>query len=301
MMRVTGIASPEDAAADLALADRACAGDQEALITLLEPLHRPLYNLARRMFWHPGDAEDLVQEALLRLLTRLSAYRGEARFSTWAYRLALNAMLNTRRRRMESATVSFEQFGDNLERELSAAPEYVEVDPDKDLLIEEVKLGCMTGMLLCLDRPARLAYILGEIFEVDSSVAASLCEISPIAFRQRLSRARKALHGFVQAKCGQVSANAACRCERMMAPAVAAKQVDPERLLFASDARPRATLDRTRLQATVTTLDAAHRAVALYRDHPVYQTHPGFEARLKELLASKVLAEILSDEFRGRG
>ena len=52
------------------------------------------------MVWHPEDAEDLVQEAMLRLLTRLSSYRGEARFATWAYRVALNTFLNTRRRRM---------------------------------------------------------------------------------------------------------------------------------------------------------------------------------------------------------
>jgi RNA polymerase sigma factor (sigma-70 family) len=281
-----------DTIADLALVERACAGDQAAVIMLLEPLHRPLYNLARRMVWHPGDAEDLVQEALLRLLTRLSAYRGEARFATWAYRVSLNAMLNTRRRRMESATVSFGQFGENLEQALAVSPEHVDVDPDQGLLINEVKIGCMTGMLLCLDRPARLAYILGEIFEVESILAASLCDISPAAFRQRLSRARKALHAFVQRKCGQVSTTAACRCERMLAPAISNGRIDPEGLLFAT-ASSKVTSVRRRLVKVVEGLDATTRTVLLFREHPNYPPKTAFKAWLKQLLASDELSEIV--------
>lgn len=286
---------PGSAAADLALAEKACTGDHAAVVALLAPLHSPLYNLARRMVWDPADAEDLVQEALLRLLTKLSAYRGDARFATWAYRVALNSMLNTRRRRMEAMTTSFDQFGDDLDRAMAASPEHVETDPDQPLLVEEVKIGCMTGMLLCLDRPARMAYILGEIFELDSVLAASLCEISPTAFRQRLSRARKALHTFVQAKCGQVSPEAACRCERMAAPAIAARLVAPDKLLFATTSRTVANVDRQRLEAAVSGLDAASRTVELYRDHPTYQPQQSFEAWLRNLLASKHLADILLD------
>lgn len=293
--------SPGNATSDLTRAEKACAGDQSAVMALLEPLPRPLYNLARRMVWEPVDAEDLVQEALLLLLTRLSAYRGEARFATWAYHVALNSMLNTRRRRMETVTTSFEQFGDDLDRAMAAAPEHVEIDPNQALLVEEVKIGCMTGMLLYLDRPARLAYIRCEIFEIDSALAASLCETSPAAFRQRLSRARKALHGFVQAKCGQVSVDANCRCDKMVAPAMAAKLVDPDKLLFTSRGRSSAAPDRQYLQVAVSNLDAANRTVELYRDHPAYQPQCGFEAWLNDLLASRALTEILSDELNGRG
>jgi RNA polymerase sigma factor (sigma-70 family) len=273
------------AASDLALAETACRGDQSAVLALLQPLHLPLYNLARRMVWHPADAEDLVQEALLRVLTRLSAYRGEARFGTWAYRVALNSMLNTRRRRMEHATVSFDQFGDDLDRALATSPGQTDGDPDQNILIEEVKIGCMTGMLLCLDRPARLAYILGEIFEIDSGMAASLCEVTPAAFRQRLSRARKALHGFVQQKCGQVSEAAACRCERMVGPMQASGMVAKDVLLFASCGQS--------LRGDIAILDAASRTVALYRDHPAYAPAQGFETWLKELLRSRPMTEIL--------
>ena len=65
MKKLSTETTDSDDSSDLKLARKACAGDQSAVITLLEPLHRPLYNLARRMVWHPEDAEDLVQESLL--------------------------------------------------------------------------------------------------------------------------------------------------------------------------------------------------------------------------------------------
>lgn len=285
--------------ADVALVARACAGDQAAVIELMSPLQRPLHNLARRMVWHPEDAEDLVQEALLRLLTHLSSYHGEARFATWAYRVALNTMLNTRRRRMEKSSISFDEFGDHIERALAPSSVHDHIDPNQALLVEEVKLGCMTGMLLCLDRPARLAYILGEIFDIDSVVAASLCDVSPAAFRQRLSRARKALHGFVQTRCGLVSRQAACRCERMVGPMVASGMVKPEALLFADAKNVGRRPDVKWLRAAVNDLDGAARAVELFRDHPTYEPAHQFEAWLQDLLTRKPLADILASSGKG--
>lgn len=273
----------------------ACAGDQRAVIALLSRLQRPLYNVARRMVWNPADAEDLVQEAFLRILTQLASFRGDARFGTWAYRVALNAMLNTRRRPMEKATVSFEAFGGDLDRALARANDRTDADPDEPIIIEEVKIGCMTGMLLCLDRQARLAYILGEIFEVESTTAASLCEISPAAFRQRLSRARRKLHQFVQAKCGQVTSQVACRCEKMLPAAKAAGLVSPHRLLFAAGFPPEREVAVPDVKAAVRDLDSALLAVRLYREHPIYEPAEGMAEWLQKLLASKPLSDLLSD------
>ena len=160
-------------------------------------------------------------------------------------------------------------------------------------MVEEVKLGCMTGMLLCLDRPARLAYILGEIFEIESEAASALCEISPAAFRQRLSRARRALHSFVKEKCGQVSSTAACSCERMAKPAVKLGPVNPKALLFANADQAMQGANLKKLQAAVRDLDGALRAVELYRAHPTYEPARGFDVWLKEFIVSKPLAAIL--------
>src|SRR5262245_16105736 len=70
-------------------------------------------------------------------------------------------------------------------------PDQHSVPVDVRLLVEEARLSCTTGMLLCLDREQRLVYILGEIFEVTDVVGAELLEISRETFRQRVARARR--------------------------------------------------------------------------------------------------------------
>ena len=51
-------------------------------------------------------------------------------------------------------------------------------------------ISCLQGLLLCLDSEHRLVYVLGEIFEVSSGQGAEILDITPAAFRKRLSRAR---------------------------------------------------------------------------------------------------------------
>ena len=74
-------------------------GDPDALETLLQPYWDTLYRLAYRVTGHAEDAEDLAQEALVRILQRLPDFRGESDFGTWVYRIALNVCLTDRARR----------------------------------------------------------------------------------------------------------------------------------------------------------------------------------------------------------
>src|SRR6185503_20375867 len=98
---------------------------------------------------------------------------------------------------------------------LDATPDLELVDEgaaaDKQLLVDEARISCTTGMLLCLDRRQRLIYILGEIFGVTDVVGAELLEVSRDNFRQQLVRARRDLHSFMQGKCGLVNESNPCR------------------------------------------------------------------------------------------
>ena len=48
-----------------------------------------MYNLSLRMLMYPADAEDAVQEILIKIITHLSDFRGKSRFTTWSYRVAV--------------------------------------------------------------------------------------------------------------------------------------------------------------------------------------------------------------------
>jgi hypothetical protein len=110
---------------------------------------------------------------------------------------------------------------------------------DEHLLEEEVKVGCTQGMLLCLDRDHRLAYILGEIFDLPSERAAYVLDVEPSAYRKRLSRARERIRSFMRGHCGLVNPASTCRCRRRVGRAIELARLDPERPLFAGHARRR--------------------------------------------------------------
>ncbi len=258
---------------DTDLVRRAAGGNREALESLIEGIQDKVYGLALRMLWHPEDARDATQEILLRVVTHLSSYRHESSFLTWVYRLATNALLNFRKSRLEHEAYDFERFGRELDQGLSESPSI-----EKELLIEEIKIGCTLGMLTCLDRNHRLAYIIGEILEFDSSQAAEILEISPASFRQRLSRARKAVIEFTRRKCGIVNSDNSCRCERRVSMALETGRVDASRLLFAT-----AASDTQRAFAEIRKLEETRRIAAVYRSHPEFRSPDDFRKLIREL------------------
>ena len=83
---------------DRALASRAAAGDREAFATLIERHYGLIYRVGARVLSDDEAAADLAQDVCVGLASRLPSYRGESRFSTWLYRVVLNAALDRLRR-----------------------------------------------------------------------------------------------------------------------------------------------------------------------------------------------------------
>jgi RNA polymerase sigma factor (sigma-70 family) len=278
------VADPGDDPALPLLVARARQGDAVALDELVRRIQDRVYGLALRMLWHPEDARDSTQEILVRVVTHLRDFRGESAVQTWVYRIACNYLKTARRSRVEAQEFSFERFGRELDEGLADR----EPAADESLLLEEVKLGCTHGMLLCLDRDHRLAYILGEILELDGTEAALVLEIEPATFRKRLSRARADVATFMIAKCGLANPAAACRCRRRVATAVRMGRVDPARLLFATSAAQARRFPEVLTE--IRKLEALRRAAALYRSHPTPLAPEDFAGRLRALLASEGVA-----------
>jgi len=147
--------------------ERAREGDAAALDELVRSVQDDVYGLAIRMLWDPDDAQDATQEILVKVVTRLDRFRGDSALRTWVYRVAVNHLLTTRRRRVEQRGWTFEAFAEDLAAGLDMGAADAS-SPAEELLAEEVKVGCTLGMLQCLDRPQRVAYILGEAVPLPS-------------------------------------------------------------------------------------------------------------------------------------
>ena len=273
---------PDDGTTLEDLVRRARDGDRASLETIVARIQDKVYGLSLRMLWHPEDARDATQEILIRIVTRLGSFRGESAFLTWVYQVAVNQLLSTRASRLERQRLTFDVFGKDLDDGLLEEPPSIEAAADDALLLEEVKVGCTLGMLSCLDRAHRLAYILGEIMEMDGPEAAGVLEIDEPAYRKRLSRARADIVAFMKARCGLVNPERPCRCRRRVRHAVDRGRVDPRHLLFASDP------DRARSFPSVLDgirrLEELRRAAALYRSHPAYPAPDSLATGIRRLI-----------------
>jgi RNA polymerase sigma factor (sigma-70 family) len=195
------------------MTQQAIAGDKDALERLVTSLQGDLYGLSLRMLGNREDAEDATQEILIRIVTRLSQFDFRSKLKTWAYRIAVNYILDVRKSAAERLHRTFEQLAEDI---VGGLQETSLPETEQSFLVEEVKIGCSMGMLQCLDREHRLAYILGEIMEMQGPEAAEIQEISPELFRKRLQLARTTMLRFMKSYCGLASDEAPCRCNRQI-------------------------------------------------------------------------------------
>src|SRR6201990_1286884 len=145
--------SSEGEADDVATVERAKGGDRAALEKLVLRHQAWIYNIAVRMVFHPQDAEEVTQEVLVKVITKLSTFKGESKFRTWLYRIAANHVLNMNRHSAETNVTTFADYGAAID----STPDADLPDPNSlpvalPLLVEETKNSCTMGMLLCLDR-----------------------------------------------------------------------------------------------------------------------------------------------------
>src|SRR3546814_20418863 len=83
-----------------------CSSDLQAVRVLVRRYNQQLFRVARGVVHDDGEAEDIVQAAYVRAFTSLDGYRGEASFSTWLTRIALNEACGRLRRRRPTVELS---------------------------------------------------------------------------------------------------------------------------------------------------------------------------------------------------
>ena len=189
------------------LVDQATAGDKKALETLVADMQDMVFNLSLRMLGTFADAEDAVQDILLKMITHLSSFKGDSSFTTWVFRIAVNHLKNYKKHMFAHYPLSFEYYGDDIEKgKIQDVPDLTQ-NVDKNLLAEELKMSCTNVMLQCLDVESRCIFILE-------------------AYRQRLSRVRRKMANFLGQYCGEYG-DGRCRCKDRVNYAIQNHRINP--------------------------------------------------------------------------
>jgi RNA polymerase sigma factor (sigma-70 family) len=239
----------------LPVVQRAVAGERAAMEQIMRSIERPFFNLALRMLLSPAEAEDAAQECLLRVATRLSQFEGASRFSTWAWKVAVHRIIELKRKSLLTMEEFSADLADGLEVE---APERTE---DR-VSLGELKMGCGRALLNCLEADDRIAFIVGEILELEGPEAAEILDLPAATFRKRLSRARERLREALASNCGVFNPAAPCRCHRRLARATVLGRIAPG--AKSTDVPLDVGLLRERLKG----IEEAMRVAAFYRADP---------------------------------
>ena len=212
-----------------ALVNKATAGDKKALETLVASVQDIVFNLSLRMLGTFADAEDATQDILLKMITHLSSFRGDSSFTTWVFSIAANHLKNYKKHMFARYPLSFEYYGDDIENgKIQDVPDLTQ-NVEKDVLAEELKMSCTNVMLQCLDMESRCIFILGTMFKIDSRIAGDILEMTPEAFRQRLSRIRRKMADFLGQYCGEYGGDR-CKCKDRVNYAIQSHRINPLQL-----------------------------------------------------------------------
>jgi len=175
---------------DLELMLRVRAGDAASFETLLRRYRLPLVSFFHRMVRDPALAEDLAQEAFLRVYRARERYQPEARFTTWLYRIATNLALNAIRDRKDAVPEPSDDDPDGG----PARERFVDSKPTAEQqLLQDDRRRLIRQAVQSLPGNQRAAVILHKYQEVDYRQIATILSVSESAVKSLLFRAYETL------------------------------------------------------------------------------------------------------------
>src|ERR1700689_3476412 len=174
---------------EVQLVEKAQQGDSLAFGSLLEPWRKPLFGYIYRMVMLRQDAEDLLQDVLVRVLEGIRTYRGEARFKSWLFGIATHVCLDhlraKKRWRVEAQLIG--------EKEATADPEKVAgltalmQQPGFSFEIREHIAFCFSCIARTLPPEEQAALMLKEVLGFTGEEAAGILGVSEPVYRHRLA------------------------------------------------------------------------------------------------------------------
>lgn len=184
---------PHIASTDEELVARTVAGDADSFNQLMHRWERPIYALAYRVIGRDEDARDVCQEAFLRAFRALPGFKGEAKFSSWLYRITLNLCRDWIRRQKRTPVVLAPEGVDIVELASEQGP----VESIEDLVARKQLSTTVGEAMQHLPEEQRTAIILKEYHGLTFQEIADLqgCPLSTVKTRlyQGLSVLRRQL------------------------------------------------------------------------------------------------------------
>jgi RNA polymerase sigma-70 factor (ECF subfamily) len=194
------------------LVAQARAGDEAAFLRLVDPWRKPLLGYIYRMVTRAQDAEDLLQDVLVRVLESLPQFRGESRFKSWVFGIATHVCLDHLRRKKRwrvEAQLAGEQRAHADEARLAEVSATLS-QPNFVFEIREHIAACFSCVARTLELEEQAALMLREVLGFTALEAAKILAVSEPVFRHRLAAARATMIQSYEGLCQLINKEGAC-------------------------------------------------------------------------------------------
>ncbi len=194
----------------MTLLDRARAGDSGAFGALAEEHRASLLRLCYKMTGSREEAEDLVQETLLKAYTHIADFELRSSLSTWLHRIASNACLDQQRSRKPwDLDKRWEWFRENgeLQHQLE---QNLYMSPERSAEVREVAATCINCITMSLPAKQRATIVLCDQLGFSRDEAAKAIGASVASVKTELHRARKTMSGVFEHHCALVDPENEC-------------------------------------------------------------------------------------------
>ena len=168
------------------------AGDRAEFARLVDAYSSPIYRLGLRMLDTPQDAEDVLQNTFLNVLTHLSTFEGRSSLSTWIYRIAANEALMLIRKKKPEVNIDDAQAGDNDEDLLPTQFVDWSALPENELLSGESQ-KYLDSAIQTLPESMRIVFVLRDVEGLSIKETADALNLTETNVKTRLLRARMLL------------------------------------------------------------------------------------------------------------
>lgn len=181
---------PTHLANEAELVAEARQGSAEAFTTLVHQYQRHIYRLALNITGNKEDAEDVLQEAMLKAYTKLPQFQGDSRFYTWLVRIAVNEALMKLRKRSGDKTVPLDEPIESNDQSLIPR-EIEDWDDNPEQRYAKRELHRILDMVVSrLEPQFRTVFVLRDVEEFSTEETARIMGLSVPAVKSRLLRAR---------------------------------------------------------------------------------------------------------------
>ncbi len=187
------------------LARKLIEGDIEAFDRFVEIYQKKIYALAYNMTHNQMDAQDVTQEVFLTIFRKAHTFQGKSAFSSWVYRVALNAVYMKLRSRKKDQSISVEDAFPSF----NGAGYHQEVIRDwsesaESLMFSNETKNVIQSAVDQLPEKEKIAFLLRDVEGLSTEEAAEALDLSVSAVKSRLHRARlilrKKLSGYFEEK-----------------------------------------------------------------------------------------------------